>query len=94
MLDPDEGQRIDVPMEHAPPEASVPHEVPPKVLHEVPFEEPSVFEDVDPPVTGDAEVDAALAALATAVRGPLEEHLAGYESAYRTLQDRLADVEG
>jgi hypothetical protein len=52
------------------------------------------FEVPDPPQTGDPEVDQAVAALAVAVGGPLEEQLAVYESAHRTLQDRLADVEG
>ena len=48
----------------------------------------------DPPQTGDLEVDAALAALADSIGGSLEEQLAAYEAAHRTLQDRLADVEG
>jgi hypothetical protein len=57
------------------------------------FDEPG-FEVPEPPQTGDPEVDEAVAAIAVAVGGPLEEQLAVYESAHRTLQDRLADVEG
>jgi hypothetical protein len=56
-------------------------------------DEPAV-EVPDPPVTGDPAVDEVVAALARAVTAPLEEQLTGYDSAYRTLQDRLADVEG
>jgi hypothetical protein len=48
----------------------------------------------DPPRTGDAEIDEAIEALATAVNGPLEERLTAFDAAHRTLQDRLADVEG
>lgn len=48
----------------------------------------------DPPLTGDPGVDQVLAAVAQAVHGPLEEQLAVYDIAHRTLQDRLADVEG
>ena len=47
-----------------------------------------------PPVTGDAAVDAALADLATAAAGPLEEQVVAFDAVHRTLQDRLADVEG
>ncbi len=47
----------------------------------------------DPPLTGDPGVDQVLAAVAQAVHGPLEEQLAVYDIAHRTLQDRLADVE-
>jgi hypothetical protein len=53
-----------------------------------------VIEFPDPPQTGDAEVDEAITAVAVAVQGPLEDQLAVYEAAHRTLQDRLADVEG
>jgi hypothetical protein len=53
-----------------------------------------VFDFPDPPQTGDADVDKAIGALAQAVGGPLEEQLTVYEAAHRTLQDRLADVEG
>ena len=53
-----------------------------------------VFEYPYPPQTGDAEVDAAIEAVAAAVTGPLEDQLPVYEAAHRTLQDRLADVEG
>jgi hypothetical protein len=48
----------------------------------------------DPPRTGDTAVDQVLDAVARAVGGPLEEQLAVYDTAHRTLQDRLADVEG
>jgi len=48
----------------------------------------------DPPRTGDPAVDEVIDAVARAVGGPLEEQLAVYDAAYRTLQDRLADVEG
>jgi hypothetical protein len=48
----------------------------------------------EPPVTGDPGVDEVVAAVARAVMGPLEGQLAVYDTAYRTLQDRLADVEG
>lgn len=48
----------------------------------------------EPPDTGDSEVDAALRALTVVVRGSLPDQVAGYETAHRALQDRLADVEG
>jgi hypothetical protein len=48
----------------------------------------------EPPLTGDAGVDRALAGLADAVRGPLDGQVAAYDAAHRTLQDRLADGEG
>ena len=47
-----------------------------------------------PPVTGDDFVDAATAEVADTAADPLEARLAAYERAHRTLQDRLADVEG
>jgi hypothetical protein len=47
-----------------------------------------------PPRTGDEAVDEAVRGLAWAMSGSLEEQLAAYEVAHRTLQDRLADVEG
>jgi hypothetical protein len=47
-----------------------------------------------PPQTGDLAVDQAIDAVARALGAPLEEQLAVYEAAHRTLQDRLADVEG
>lgn len=53
-----------------------------------------VFDLPDPPLTGDPDVDEAIAALARAIPGPLEEQVAVYDAAHRTLQDRLADVEG
>lgn len=48
----------------------------------------------EPPRTGDPAVDQAVAALAAAAGEPLQDQLAVYDAAYRTLQDRLADVEG
>jgi hypothetical protein len=47
-----------------------------------------------PPVTGDDAVDAATAEVGDTAGDPLEARLAAYERAHRTLQDRLADVEG
>ena len=48
----------------------------------------------EPPVTGDDAVDHAVAQLAQAVHRPLEDQVAVIDAAHRTLQDRLADVEG
>jgi hypothetical protein len=48
----------------------------------------------DPPLTGDPEIDEAINALARVVGGSLEDRLTAFEAAHRTLQDRLADVEG
>jgi|SRR4051812_15904644 hypothetical protein len=47
-----------------------------------------------PPETGDQVVDGATAEVAATGSDPLETRLAAYERAHRTLQDRLADVEG
>jgi hypothetical protein len=47
-----------------------------------------------PPTTGDPAVDDATAEVAATAGEPLETRLAAYERAHRTLQDRLADVEG
>jgi hypothetical protein len=47
-----------------------------------------------PPATGDPSVDQATAEAAATFGEPLETRLAAYERAHRTLQDRLADVEG
>jgi hypothetical protein len=75
-----------------------PEQPPSEPPAEQPLEEqPTVdqsFDVPDPPQTGDVEVDAALLALAEAISSPLEEQVAVYEAAHRTLQDRLADVEG
>ena len=57
-------------------------------------DQPPAFEVPDPPETGDPDVDSAINAVAAAMDGPLEEQVAVYEAAHRTLQDRLADVEG
>jgi hypothetical protein len=49
----------------------------------------------EPPATGDADVDAALADLRSAVtQTPLEEQIEAFEAVHRTLQSRLTDVEG
>jgi hypothetical protein len=45
-------------------------------------------------VTGDEDVDALIAQLAAHAAVPLEEQLPILEAVHRTLQDRLADVEG
>jgi hypothetical protein len=47
-----------------------------------------------PPHTGDELVDAAVERLSRAATAPLEDQLAVYDAVHRTLQDRLADVEG
>jgi hypothetical protein len=47
----------------------------------------------EPPSTGDPGVDEAVRLVAGAVHGSLDDQLVAYESAHRTLQDRLADVE-
>lgn len=46
------------------------------------------------PHTGDDAVDAAVQSLADVSGRPLEDQLAVYDAVHRTLQDRLADVEG
>jgi len=46
------------------------------------------------PRTGDDAVDAAVQQLAGISDRPLDDQLAGYDTVHRTLQDRLADVEG
>jgi hypothetical protein len=46
------------------------------------------------PQTGDDLVDAAVQRLSEVAAQPLEDQLAVYEAVHRTLQDRLADVEG
>lgn len=56
-------------------------------------DEPS-WELPDAPVTGDDAVDDAVRHLVAAVRAPLEDQLPVLEAVHRTLQDRLADVEG
>jgi hypothetical protein len=48
----------------------------------------------DAPLTGDAAVDEATAAVARAVTEPLEDQVTVIEAAHRVLTDRLADVEG
>ena len=48
----------------------------------------------EPPVTGDDAVDHAVAQLAQAVHRSLEDQVGVIDAAHRTLQDRLADVEG
>ena len=46
------------------------------------------------PKTGDASIDAALAALEDSAAGPLDEQVAAGEAVHRTLQGRLADLGG
>ena len=46
------------------------------------------------PQTGDPTVDEALARLAGAADLPLEEQVGVFDAVHRTLQDRLADVDG
>jgi hypothetical protein len=48
----------------------------------------------EPPATGDADVDAALVRLAAAAGGTPEQQVGAFDAVHRTLQDRLADVEG
>jgi hypothetical protein len=49
---------------------------------------------LEPPCTGDDAVDAAMQRLAGISGRPLDDQLAEYDAVHRTLQDRLADVEG
>jgi hypothetical protein len=51
-------------------------------------------DELQAPVTGDEDVDALIAQLAAHAAVPLEEQLPILEAVHRTLQDRLADVEG
>lgn len=46
------------------------------------------------PTTSDARVDRALADLRAVVDGPVEQQVEAYVGAHRTLQDRLADLDG
>lgn len=46
------------------------------------------------PQTGDPAVDEALSRLAGAADLPLEEQVGVFDAVHRTLQDRLADVDG
>ena len=55
---------------------------------EAPYERPV------PPPTGDEAVDAALAELTTATAAPVAEQVEAYVGAHRSLQDRLADLDG
>jgi hypothetical protein len=47
-----------------------------------------------PPVTGDSVVDEAVAQLQYVTALPVDEQPLVYDSVHRSLQDRLADVEG
>jgi hypothetical protein len=58
------------------------------------IEQDESIERPEPPVTGDEAVDQAVARLADAAAAPLEEQLPVFDAVHRTLQDRLADVEG
>lgn len=51
-------------------------------------------QDGTPPQTGDDAVDAALDELTAMSQAPLTEQLTAYVGAHRTLQDRLADLDG
>jgi hypothetical protein len=57
-------------------------------------EEREPREEPPPPRTGDEAVDEATDEVAATRADSLETRLAAYERAHRTLQDRLADVEG
>ena len=48
----------------------------------------------EPPVTADAAVNEAVSRLAARAQAPLEEQVAAFDAVHRTLQDRLADVDG
>jgi hypothetical protein len=48
----------------------------------------------EPPDTGDEVVGFAIGGLSALGSAALEDHPAIYEAVHRTLQDRLADVEG
>jgi len=52
------------------------------------------LDEVKAPVTGDEDVDALIAQLVAHAAVPLEDQLPILEAVHRTLQDRLADVEG
>ena len=60
--------------------------------HESPPAEPTQLPP--PPHTGDDLVDAALESLSGVAEQPLLDQLTVYDRVHRTLQDRLADVEG
>jgi hypothetical protein len=47
----------------------------------------------EPPVTGDARVDAATARLAELAELPTSEHVTVYEDVHRRLQDALSDAD-
>jgi hypothetical protein len=55
---------------------------------------PALAGEPQPPVSGDEDVDALIAQLVAHAAVPLEEQLPILEAVHRTLQDRLADVEG
>lgn len=56
--------------------------------------EPGHESPLDVPHTGDVPVDEALTRLAEAEALPLEEQVGAFDAVHRTLQDRLADVDG
>jgi hypothetical protein len=59
--------------------------------------EPAVLPEAvlpEAPTTGDDAVDRATAEVAQALHDPLEQQVTVIDAAHRTLQDRLADVEG
>lgn len=65
----------------------------PQATSDAPVED-AVPDAVEAPVTGDAAVDDAVTRLAQLQGATLEEQLPVLEAVHRTLQDRLADVEG
>ena len=57
-------------------------------------EEPTPLPQRVPPRTGDEAVDAAMAELSNATEAPVAEQVEAYVGAHRSLQDRLADLDG
>lgn len=56
--------------------------------------DPSLDPRAGAPQTGDAAVDAALIELTAAAGAPIGDQVEAYVGAHRTLQDRLADIDG
>ena len=54
----------------------------------------SPYERPVPPPTGDETVDAALAELTSATQEPVADQVEAYVGAHRSMQDRLADLDG
>ena len=51
-------------------------------------------EQPTPPPTGDDTVDAAMAELTNATTAPVADQVEAYVGAHRSMQDRLADLDG